>query len=42
MGSGRARQPAEIQAMLTASGFFKVQQIPTSQPMLTSVIIASV
>jgi demethylspheroidene O-methyltransferase len=42
MGSGRARRPAEINAMLTAAGFFKVQRIPTSQPMLTSLMTATV
>ncbi len=42
MGSGRARRPTEIYAMLAEAGFTKVRQIPTSQPMLTSVIIARV
>ncbi|MDE8348898.1 MAG: methyltransferase [Acidocella sp.] len=40
MGSGRARHPAEIIAMLAEAGFSAVHQIPTSQPMLTSIIIA--
>ncbi|OYV34947.1 MAG: methyltransferase [Rhodospirillales bacterium 20-64-7] len=40
MGSGRARRPAEIHAMLAEAGFSKVRQIPTSQPMLTCLIIA--
>jgi demethylspheroidene O-methyltransferase len=40
MGSGRARRPAEIHAMLAEAGFSKVRQIPTSQRMLTSLIIA--
>jgi demethylspheroidene O-methyltransferase len=42
MGSGRARTPAEIEAMLTAAGFFKVRNLRTSQPMLTSLITAGV
>jgi demethylspheroidene O-methyltransferase len=42
MGSGRARSPAEIQAMLAASGFLNIRQIATSQPMLTSLLTASV
>jgi demethylspheroidene O-methyltransferase len=42
MGSGRARTAAEIEAMLTAAGFLKVQHIQTSQPMLTSLITAGV
>lgn len=42
MGSGRARTPAEITAMLTQAGFLTIKQLPTSQPMLTSVLTASV
>lgn len=42
MGSGRARSPAEISAMLTQAGFLTIKHLPTSQPMLTSVLTASV
>lgn len=42
MGSGRARCPGEIHAMLITAGFLTVKQLPTSQPMLTSVLTASV
>jgi demethylspheroidene O-methyltransferase len=38
MGSGKARRPEEIEAMLTAAGFSRVRQVPTSQPMLTGLI----
>jgi demethylspheroidene O-methyltransferase len=42
MGSGRARLPAEIRAMLIQAGFLTIKQLPTRQPMLTSLLIASV
>jgi demethylspheroidene O-methyltransferase len=42
MGSGRARQPSEIRALLTSAGFLNIRQIPTSQKMLTSLLTASV
>jgi demethylspheroidene O-methyltransferase len=40
MGSGRARRAAELEALLAAAGFARVRRVPTSQPMLTSVLIA--
>jgi demethylspheroidene O-methyltransferase len=40
MGSGRARRPAEITALLNQAGFSRVRAIPTSQPMLTGVMLA--
>ncbi len=42
MGSGRARSRAEIEAMLLQAGFRAARHIPTSQPMLTSLITAHV
>jgi demethylspheroidene O-methyltransferase len=42
MGSGRARRVAEVVAMLAAAGFCDIRQIPTAQPMLTSLITCSV
>jgi demethylspheroidene O-methyltransferase len=38
MGSGKARRPEEIEAMLAAAGFGQVRHVPTSQPMLTGLI----
>jgi demethylspheroidene O-methyltransferase len=38
MGSGKARTPAEIEALLRAAGFSDIRQIPTSQPMLTNIL----
>jgi demethylspheroidene O-methyltransferase len=40
MGSGRARSPAEIIAMLRAAGFARAQVIATAQPVNASIIIA--
>jgi len=40
MGSGRARRPDEIAALLRAAGFTKIQVRKTSQPMLTGLITA--
>ena len=40
MGSGRARSPAEIIAMLRAAGFSSARSIPTAQPVNASVVIA--
>ncbi len=42
MRSGRPRSFAEIEALLTQAGFNHVQRIPTSQPMLTGLLTASV
>jgi len=38
MGSGKARTPAEIEAMLRAAGFSNIRHIPTRQPMLTNLL----
>jgi demethylspheroidene O-methyltransferase len=40
MGSGRARSPAEIIAMLTSAGFSRARLVATAQPVNASVIIA--
>lgn len=40
MGSGRARSPAEITAMLRAAGFSSARVVATAQPVNASVIIA--
>jgi demethylspheroidene O-methyltransferase len=40
MGSGRARSPAEITAMLKSAGFARAQVVATAQPVNASVIIA--
>jgi demethylspheroidene O-methyltransferase len=40
MGSGRARLPDEITAMLGDAGFSRVRRIGTSQPMLTGLLAA--
>jgi demethylspheroidene O-methyltransferase len=40
MGSGRARRPAEIEALLAEAGFSRVHHLSTSQPMLTGLITA--
>lgn len=40
MGSGRARSPQEIIAMLKAAGFARAQVVATAQPVNASVIIA--
>jgi demethylspheroidene O-methyltransferase len=40
MGSGKARLPEEIDALLAEAGFGGVKQIPTSQPMLTGLMTA--
>lgn len=39
MGSGRARSPAEITAMLKSAGFARAQVVATAQPVNASVII---
>lgn len=41
MGSGRARQPAEITALLNETGFRNVRSIKTRQPMLVRLLVAS-
>jgi len=38
MGSGKARRPEEIEAMLIAAGFAQVRHVPTNQPMLTGLL----
>ena len=40
MGSGRARTPTELSAMLNAAGFAGVKNLPTARPMLTGLIAA--
>lgn len=40
MGSGRARTPVEITAMLSAAGFTSVRCLPARQPLIASVILA--
>lgn len=40
MGSGRARSPAEIIAMLKQAGFARARSVATAQPVNASVIIA--
>ena len=40
MGSGRARSPKEIIAMLREAGFARARIVPTAQPVNTSVIMA--
>lgn len=42
MGSGRARQPSEIGAMLNAAGFARSRLLATSMPLLARVIVAQV
>jgi demethylspheroidene O-methyltransferase len=40
MGSGRARTPDEVGAMLGAAGFSKIRTRPTPLPMIVSVLVA--
>lgn len=40
MGSGRARSPTEIAAMLRIAGFAETRRLPTRLPLVASVIIA--
>jgi demethylspheroidene O-methyltransferase len=40
MGSGRARTPSELTAMLRDAGFVKIRRIKTAQPVISSMIIA--
>ncbi|MDE8345129.1 MAG: methyltransferase [Acidocella sp.] len=40
MGRGRPRSAGDIAAMLTQAGFSTVRQRPTSQPMLTALMVA--
>jgi demethylspheroidene O-methyltransferase len=39
-GSGRARRPAELAAMLKTAGFSRARQLATSQPLVTGVMVA--
>jgi len=41
MGSGRARSPAEITAMLKAAGFAKARLITGPQPVIASMVVAT-
>jgi demethylspheroidene O-methyltransferase len=41
MGRGRPRRAAEIAAMLSKAGFAHPRQIATSQPLLTSIMVAT-
>jgi demethylspheroidene O-methyltransferase len=40
MGSGRARTPAELDAMLRAAGFAAPRLLPTRTPLLARVMVA--
>jgi demethylspheroidene O-methyltransferase len=40
MGSGRPRRFADIENLLIQAGFSRVRRIPTSQPLLTSLLLA--
>jgi demethylspheroidene O-methyltransferase len=41
MGRGRPRRAAEIAAMLRQAGFAHPRSIETSQPLLTSIMVAT-
>ena len=40
MGTGRARTPEELSAMLREAGFAQILRIPTRRPLLTSLLVA--
>ena len=40
MGRGRARSPAELETMLLAAGFARVEQVPTRIPLQTGLVVA--
>lgn len=42
MGTGRIRRPEQIAGLLAQAGFSRVRRIPTSQPILTSLLTAEV
>ncbi len=42
MGSGRARTPAELTAMLDSAGFLGIRRLKTRRPLLTAAIAAKV
>lgn len=42
MGQGRPRTAAELEALLRAAGFTRVQSRPTRRPMLTRLIVAEI
>jgi demethylspheroidene O-methyltransferase len=41
MGSGRARTPGELEALLRAAGFSRVALAPTRRPLLTRLMVAN-
>lgn len=41
MGSGRARAPAELSAMLETAGFRGIRLVPTRRPLLTRLVVAT-
>lgn len=41
MGSGRARSSREIRAMLAEAGFSKSKSVPTPQPVIASIVVAT-
>ena len=41
MGSGRVRSAAEIRAMLLEAGFSKTRTVPTPQPVIASIVVAT-
>jgi demethylspheroidene O-methyltransferase len=40
MGRGRARTPVELEALLRAAGFDRVERVPTRQPLQTGLLVA--
>ncbi len=40
MGSGRARSPQEIRALLREAGFARTRLVPTPQPVVASIVVA--
>jgi demethylspheroidene O-methyltransferase len=40
MGSGRARPPAELKAMLARAGFVRPRQVSTPRPLMTGLLLA--
>ncbi|WP_336490312.1 methyltransferase [Methylobacterium nigriterrae] len=41
MGSGRARSPAELSAMLEGAGFRGIRTLPTRRPLLARIVVGS-
>ena len=42
MGSGRARRPEELKALLKAAGFSRSWVVPTRMPLQTGLVVAEV